>query len=332
MPKPVRKGRQMSTRAFARAPSSVDVEARTFSVTASTETPVRTYIEYRGSFIQADEVLKADGVDLSRAAGMPLVDTHNTYSSISNILGRVANVRVEGNAVIADAQLNSRNADLIGDIAEGHYAQVSVGYYVDPADYDLTERDGDVPLATAKRWTLFEISLVPVGADVNASVRARRNMQENDTMDELEQAVSAAEQAMEALDAALETAGDNADAALVERAKALRAMPEDAADENKDAAGDGKGADAASADDKKEGEAVRGLRSLADAYGKEAVKLVDDLAKLGQRSTQIKPALAAAIAARAASGASTAKVEPQKQRSDDSVLDTRSIYERRNKR
>ena len=118
-------GREISTRSYSRAPQSVDVATRTFGMIVSTETPVRTHILDPRTYVyvEADEVLKADGLDLSRAAGMPLVDTHNTWGSITNILGRVFNVRVEEGVVVADAQLNSRNADLIADIAEDpHFA------------------------------------------------------------------------------------------------------------------------------------------------------------------------------------------------------------------
>lgn len=143
--KPTSTGAEMSTRAFSRAPSTVDVEARTFGIIASTETPVRRYVDdprLPDRCILADEVLLLSGLDLSLAAGMPLVDAHNCYG-IDNILGEVNDVKVEGDAVVATVELNSRNADLIGDIARGHYAQVSVGYDSDPSDCELVEAEGE---------------------------------------------------------------------------------------------------------------------------------------------------------------------------------------------
>lgn len=307
-------GREISTRSYSRAPQSVDVATRTFGMIASTETPVRTLIldPRTGVYVDADEVLLADGLDLSRAAGMPLVDTHNTWGSITNILGRVFNVRVEEGVVVADAQLNSRNADLIADIAEGHYAQVSVGYTVDPADYEIQDRPGNVPLAIAKRWRLDEVSLVPLGADPNASVRSRgsgnRKKREN-TMDEIEKLVEAAEEAVAAVEAAIdaiEEAGDVVDADVLERMRKLRAS------DDKEDAPVGETEEERKkreADEKEEEEAVRSLRSVAKTYGADATKMVSDLVKCGNGSAAIRSALGTFIASRAAAGGTSA-VEP----------------------
>src|SRR5690606_18489283 len=79
-------------------------------------------------------------------------------------------VRSVGSEVHGTAVLNSRNADLISDINDGHYNQISAGYGVN--SYEIEHRDGDVPLAYATSWTLYEASLVAVGADPNASVRS----------------------------------------------------------------------------------------------------------------------------------------------------------------
>lgn len=330
--RPRHEGREISTRSYSRAPQSVDVATRTFGMIASTETPVRTHIldPRTDVYVEADEVLKSDGLDLSRAAGMPLVDTHNTWGSITNILGRVFNVRVEDGVVVADAQLNSRNADLITDIAEGHYAQVSVGYTVDPADYEIQDRPGNVPLAIAKRWRLDEVSLVPLGADPNASVRSRggrnQNKREN-AMDDLEKLIDAAEEALAAVEEAVEAAGDEIDDALAERARKLRATDDEEKDDERKR---GKREDKDETEEE-EKEEVRSLRSVAREYGPEASKLVADLVKIRSGSAAIRSALGAFIAARASAGVTSA-VEPQKARASSDVIDTRSIYERRNGR
>ena len=240
--------------------------------------------------------------------------------------------------VVADAQLNSRNADLIADIAEGHYAHVSVGYTVDPADYEIQDRPGNVPLAIAKRWRLDEVSLVPLGADPNASIRSRggrnQNKREN-AMDDLEKLIDAAEEALVAVEEAVEAAGDEIDDALAERARKLRAADDEENDDERKR-GKREGKDETEEERKKreaeedeEKEEVRSLRSVAKTYGPEAAKMVSDLVKCGSRSAAIRSALGSFIAARASAGAAAA-VEPQKARADDTILDTRSIYERRN--
>lgn len=70
-------GQQMRTRSFSRAPSSVDIDARTFSAVLTSEAPVRTWIpnpDWSGddkapSHIEVDEILVTDGVDLPGRAG-----------------------------------------------------------------------------------------------------------------------------------------------------------------------------------------------------------------------------------------------------------------------
>lgn len=353
--KPIaRHERTISTRSYTRAPSTVDVEAGRFGVIAATETPVRTYVSDprmpdRG--IEADEVLELSGLDLSRAAGMPLVDGHDVYGGIKSILGKIDNVRIEGEAVVADAELNSRNGDLIGDIARGHYAQVSIGYDYDAGrDAVLEERDGNVPIVRVKRWTLTEISLVPVGADPNASVRAKRraaarNSEQETVMDELEQAIVAAEEALAAVDEALtavdeaiQAAGDNADVALIERARKLRGKRDDGGmtDEEKKAAEEAarsKRQDDVLTDEEKkaEADAVRSIRSIAVTYG--LGTKVDDLVKLGTRASAIQTFVRSSILGKAASApAAPVSVKPSTPQRSAPVIDTDAIYARHNKR
>ncbi|SPL65752.1 HK97 family phage prohead protease [Ochrobactrum soli] len=179
MPKKIEHNQgQLRTRAFARVPASVDVEKKSFGIVISTETPVRTSIRNPGqpkidaadAYIEVDEILLASGLDFSRTVGMPLVDCHDTFSGVNTILGKVDDVRSVGTEVHGTAVLNSRNADLITDIDDGHYNQISAGYGVN--SYEIEHRDGDVPVAYATSWTLYEASLVAVGADPNASVRS----------------------------------------------------------------------------------------------------------------------------------------------------------------
>ncbi len=256
---------QLRTRAFARVPASVDVEKKSFGIVISTETPVRTSIrnpdqpkiDADDAYIEADEVLLASGLDFSRVPGMPLVDCHQTYGGVRNVLGKVDDVRISGSEVHGTAVLNSRNSDLIADIQDGHFNQVSAGFEVH--HYEIEHREGDVPLAYATSWTLYEASLVAVGADPNASIRsAARTIQaptitfrnqpktrakpkakstrtkrklEKRTMDEstleelivvAEDAVAAVEDAVAAVEEAVSELGDEVPEELIERARKLR--------------------------------------------------------------------------------------------------------------
>ncbi|MDH0123298.1 hypothetical protein ABE562_04870 [Brucella intermedia] len=367
---------QLRTRAFSRVPASVDVERKSFGIIISTETPVRTSIrnpdqpklDADDAYIEVDEILLASGLDFSRTVGMPLVDCHDTFSGVNTILGKVDDVRSVGTEVHGTAVLNSRNADLITDINDGHYNQISAGYGVN--SYEIEHRDGDVPVAYAISWTLYEASLVAVGADPNASVRSaartipdptvsfrnkpkpkanstrtkrkleKRTMDES-TLKELivaaEDAVAALEEAVVAVEDAVAELGDEAPEELVERARKLRNEYEEQEQrkrkkrsDDEDELKDERKKRNDDEDEKKEEDEIRSIRSVAKSYG--LGQLVTDLAKMGTRSSKIREAVGNAIAARSATADFSAKpsdIEPRK-RSAAPVLDTSAIYARRN--
>ena len=343
------------TRAFAGMPSTVSEDGRSFDVVIFTEAPVRTWItdpRNPNQGIEVDEVLLASGLDLSQSPRMPLVNNHNSYGDIrTTVLGRIADIRPDGQKVVGRATLSNLHKDLAQDIAEGFLGNISATYFAD--EYELTEREGDVPLAIAHRTILLDGSMVPVGADPNASVRGNgsrafpapklRNQnqpQETPKMDELETAIVAAEDAVAALDAALDAAGDKASDELIERANKVRGKREELTDEEKQKLADEEAARAKRFDEddltadekKKDDEEIRGLRSTAATWG--LTKLVDDLKGLGARSKEIRTALKTAVAARGvAPAASTDGLKPAPlQTTAVPELNARSIYDKLNGR
>jgi len=339
---------QLRTRAFARVPASVDVEKKSFGIVISTETPVRTSIrnpdqpkaDAEDAYIEVDEILLASGLDFSRTVGMPLVDCHDTFSGVNTILGKVDDVRSVGTEVHGTAVLNSRNADLITDIHDGHYNQISAGYGVN--SYEIEHRDGDVPVAYAISWTLYEASLVAVGADPNASVRSaarsipapiisfrnkpkavkpkanstrkfkrmeKRTMDES-TLEELivaaEDAVAAVEEAVVAVEDAVAELGDEAPEELIERARKLRNEDEEQEQRKRKKRSDDedelKDERKKRADDEDDEEKEeQEIRSIRSVAKSYGLgQLVTDLAKLGTRSSKIRKAVGDAIAARSA--------------------------------
>lgn len=290
--------RDFSTRAFAGTPTSVDPDTRSFDIVITTETPVRTWIPdprivdvetQDCSYIEVDEVLLTEGLDYSRTPRMPLLDSHDSYSSIDKVAGKITDVRAEGQSVVGRAFLTSKRADILPDIADGFYGQCSAGYCV--LEYEITERPDMVPLAVAKRWLLTEASLVAVGADPNSFIRSagapaapkvtfhplpksqERNMKNmkrglgrkradkgttpdapalDDVVAQAEDAVAAAEAAVDALDEAVSAAGDDADGEIMERAAALRSRfraAEDEADPDADKKPDDEDSTRAEGDD-----------------------------------------------------------------------------------
>ena len=93
MPQAARTGQQMSTRAIAGMPSSVSVEDRSFEMVIATEHPVRTFIRdprvadptVTDCYIEVDEVLLASGLDMSRAARMPLLEIDGRLAAAGEV-------------------------------------------------------------------------------------------------------------------------------------------------------------------------------------------------------------------------------------------------------
>lgn len=345
-----------SVRAFAGAPTSVDEATRSFDIVITTEHPVRRCLpdprqpvpipdDMDASYIEVDEVLVAAGVDLSRAPRMPLIDCHDTYSGIEKILGRIDDVRVEGDAVVGRASLARKHASLLADIADGYFGQISAGYDYDlRRDTELVEREGDVPLLLVKRWLLTEGSLVPVGADPNSFIRSLHGSapsptirsaestkhQETKIMD-IEEIVAAAEAAVAAAEEAIGAAEDAVPADLVERIRALRGAraEDDTIAATEEANTDGaraEGEDKPVADDAE----VEAVRSIAKGYGLE--KVVTDMRALGARAADIKSAVAKTIAERGAPTADVAVTVKPAVRSAVAAFDPSAVFAARNKR
>lgn len=347
-------------RAFAGAPTSVDEATRSFDIVITTETPVvrcipdprvpRSSDPFSGTYIEVGEVLVAAGIDLSRAPRMPFVDCHDTYTSIDKILGKVDDIRVEGTAIVGRVTLTRKRADLLPDIVDGFYGQISAGYFYDDKDTELVEQpDGGMPLLLVKRWTLTEASAVPVAADPNAFIRSlgsraapeAASPTEEKTMD-IEEIIAAAEEAAAAADAALEAAeeavgADGTAEELVERVKALRGKRSEedtaAAAEEKpkpeDTTAEGERADDAEMTDEEKKD-IENVRSIAKGYGLDG--LVTDLRALGAKPAQIRAAVSKSIAERGAPAASDPVVVKTPVRSAVESFNPNSVYAARNKR
>jgi hypothetical protein len=283
------------TRAIAVTPTSVDVEARTFGFVLSTETPVRTCGELpEAGFTDYDEVLASDGLDESRIAGAPLVDSHD-LSTVDNVIGvieSIAKTDATWNGV-ARLSKSDKGTRILNDIADGIIRQVSVGYVVNDLSVEL--REGGVPLARATSWTPHEVSVVAVGADPNAVIRSHQPQQRTRTMDPellaaLNAAADAAATAAEAADAAASAAADalaaapaDADTGALETAvntaeeKAGAAL--DAADAAAEAVSQADDSEGAAATEEARGKRLKAVRDARDARAAkraEAAKARDD--------------------------------------------------------
>ncbi len=166
------------------SPGTVNAEERSVWVVAATETPVRRYM--------GEEVLRCDpaSVVASRMNGMPLLDSHDR-SSVLSVLGQVVETKFEGRTLLAKIVFadNERGDGAFKLVQSGMLNKVSVGYRIHEAD-ETRGRGGDVTV-TATRWEPFELSLVSVPADPNATIRGNTTMpnqtafdDDNDQIDE----------------------------------------------------------------------------------------------------------------------------------------------------
>src|SRR6266540_4631442 len=97
--------RLLTRRAGAFMPTSIDEEARTVELIASTGAGiVRQDIE--GTFVER-LAIAADAIDFSRVPLMPLLDSHQQHG-LDNVIGAVRSARVENDQLLVTVQISQR--------------------------------------------------------------------------------------------------------------------------------------------------------------------------------------------------------------------------------
>ena len=184
--------RELRTRQFAirrdpdGRPSTLDREARSVEVVATTESPVPVYDWGEGSI---GEVLLMSGLKLPASRQVPLQDTHDRYS-VQSTLGSARNLRVEGDAVIATVVFSSVAAadEALTKVEEGHVTDFSVGWRQHKAvripkgeSRVIAGREFQGPLRVVTSWSIKELSIVPIGADERAKARSESGAEYENT-------------------------------------------------------------------------------------------------------------------------------------------------------
>jgi len=173
MPQAIRKGQTDFHRETKFTPSTLDESARTVEVTAATETPV----EMRGWLGPVREILRCDrnAINAKRLNGLPVLDSHNRDTVLATLgiatKWRIADSKLYITVKFADTESGRQAFDLVRD---GMINKVSVGYRI--ADYDEEERPKGTTIRTVTQWEPYEVSLVSVPADHNASIRGKTTM------------------------------------------------------------------------------------------------------------------------------------------------------------
>jgi hypothetical protein len=128
-----------------------------------------------------NEILIPEGMTIrGNASSVPLLDNHRREEN-EDVIGRVTGIAVQGNTVVADLMFDSaeRAVAIEGQVSRGILTDVSIGYTVQEFTYAKTGesyqyngRSYEGPAYIATKWELSEVSIVPIGADVNATLRA----------------------------------------------------------------------------------------------------------------------------------------------------------------
>lgn len=164
----------LQTRAASVEPT--DQDARTFRLTWSTGAAVRRMDFWTGRQWVEELSMKPEHIRLDRLnSGAPLLNTHGQWD-LRQIIGVTEKAWLDGGNGMADVRF-SRRADvdpIRQDVQDKIIRNVSVGYKVHRFEDVSTKEDtaADLRRLRAVDWEPVEISLVPVGADAKAGVRA----------------------------------------------------------------------------------------------------------------------------------------------------------------
>ncbi|MDP1570347.1 MAG: HK97 family phage prohead protease [Vicinamibacterales bacterium] len=160
---------------------AVDDDTRTVTLTWSTGADVLRFDWETGRKFYERLSLDPKHVRMQRLASgaAPLLDSHSAYS-LAHQIGVVDTATLDGKRGTAEVRFSKR-ADVepfYQDVRDKIIRNVSVGYRVHKFE-ELAETRGGVPVRLAVDWEPHEISMVPMGADAGARVRASKDVETN---------------------------------------------------------------------------------------------------------------------------------------------------------
>jgi hypothetical protein len=153
-------------------PQSYNTETREVDVVFATETPVFRFgweEDYNEILVCDASAMRADRSD----KGLPVLDTHNGYS-LSAQIGKTVKVWFnDKREACATVRLSGRSSveGIAQDISDGILTEISVGYRVFRYEKSAPADGEKFPIYRAMDWMPYEISFVPVPADINCGVR-----------------------------------------------------------------------------------------------------------------------------------------------------------------
>jgi hypothetical protein len=154
--------------------TTVDAKARTVTVVFSTGAPVRRRDWRTGQPYIEELLVTPEAVDLTRLrAGAPVLRVHSQFD-LADVLGVVESAEVKRGEASAVLRFSERDdvAPVFADVAGGILRNVSVGYAIDAVEVVAPNEKQPLEVRRVTKWTPYEISLVPIGADAAAGVRS----------------------------------------------------------------------------------------------------------------------------------------------------------------
>jgi len=151
--------------------ATANQEDRSVELVFSTGAPVERYDWMADTrYLEQLEISKK-AIRVARLNTAPLLNAHSAWS-IEDQIGTVVggSFRIDGGNAIVRVRFSSREsvAGIWRDVLDGIVQNVSVGYRVHKFEEDAT---GAIPVRTAVDWEPYEVSMVPMPADVGARVR-----------------------------------------------------------------------------------------------------------------------------------------------------------------
>ncbi len=173
----------LTTRSMQVRAETADEDKRSIEAVISTDAAVEVWDWRRGELI--DEVLLPSGATIPRQ--LPMLANHSRWS-LNDVLGSARDIRAGSEDITARLFFSKGDEDAEkawNKSRQGHLTDVSIGYRVQES-VEIQPRDTATVsgrqftarqrvLRVAKRWTLREVSLVPIGADQAAKMRQAAN-------------------------------------------------------------------------------------------------------------------------------------------------------------
>ncbi len=163
---------------------NIDQKTRTFDVTFAAGAQVRRFDWMEGEVYLEELDMSEGAIDMTRLnAGAPLLNTHQRYD-LRSVIGVVERAWLEKGGTAAASVRFSQREDvkpIEQDVADRIIRNISVGYDIHEVREMPRDKATGYRVMRVTKWTPFELSLVPVGADSRAQTRAEDGGAERST-------------------------------------------------------------------------------------------------------------------------------------------------------